>query len=167
MGKRAFTLVELMIVVAILGILASIVLPQIQAHTVHSREAAAKDILRTMRTQIELYKFEHNGTAPGYRLGAQAALTFLTQQFIGTSMPDGRTSANPIPTGPYIYGPYLKKLPQNPFNDLSTIAYTPDGTVFSDAVDGTTSGWLYKKETAEFKLNLTGTDSQGVDYHEY
>ena len=167
MCKRAFTLVELMIVVAILGILASIVIPQIQAHTVHSREAATKDILRTLRTQIELYKFDHDGLAPGYQNGMQAPLLVLERQFIGTSTLTGMTSPNPVPTGSYIYGPYLKKLPRNPFNDLSTIMYTPEGTAFSEAVDGTTSGWLYKKETAEFKLNLTDADSQSVNYYDY
>jgi len=166
MFKRAFSLVELIIVVAVLGIIASLVIPQVQGYTIRSKEAAAKDMLHTVRTQIEFYKFDHDNP-PGYQNGSQAMLVTLERQFIGTSMANGMASANPVPTGLYIYGPYLQDLPTNPFNDKSTINYVPEGTAFADAVDGTTSGWLYKKETAEFKLNWTGTDTEGVNYHEY
>jgi len=167
MGKKAFSLVELIIVVAVLGIIASLVLPQVQGYTIRSKEAAAKDTIHTVRTQIEFYKFDHDGTPPGYQLGALAPLLTLERQFIGTSMLDGRSSANPIPTGLYIYGPYLQKLPENPFNDLSNFKYVPEGTAFADAVDGTSSGWLYKKETAEFKINWPGLDTEGINYYEY
>ena len=64
-------------------------------------------------------------------------------------------------------GPYLKKLPINPFNKLSTIIYVANGTEFSAVADGTSSGWLYKKETAEFKINWTGTDSDGTSFIDY
>ena len=167
MGKRAFTLVELIIVVAVLGIIASLVIPQVQGYTIRSKEAAAKDMIHTVRTQIEFYKFDHDGVAPGYENAVQASLSVLEQQFTGTSMLNGMASPNPVPGGPFIYGPYLQSIPTNPFNNLSNFNYVPDGSAFADAVDGTSSGWLYKKETAEFKLNWTGTDTEGVKYHEY
>ena len=53
------------------------------------------------------------------------------------------------------------------FNKLSTITYVADGTAFSAVVDGTSGGWLYKKETAEFKINWTGNDSEGVAFIDY
>ncbi|MBW2472293.1 MAG: hypothetical protein JRE18_09455 [Deltaproteobacteria bacterium] len=37
---------------------------------------------------------------------------------------------------------------------------------FSTEADGST-GWLYQKETATFKLNYSGTDTQGVSYVDY
>ena len=54
--KKAFTLVELMIVVAILGILAAIVIPEFQSHSEQASESAAKETLRTIRQQIEYFQ---------------------------------------------------------------------------------------------------------------
>ena len=74
--RRGFSLVEILIVVAILGILAAIVLPEFQAHTQQAKEAAAKDNLRILRQQIELYAAQHNGLAPGY-IGANLLPGFM------------------------------------------------------------------------------------------
>lgn len=167
MKSKAFTLVELMIVVAILGILASIALPEIQEHIIKAKEAAAKDILYTLRSQIELYKYQHAGVAPGYVGAAQAVPTILVYQFTGTSAANGWAVSSQVPVTPYVYGPYINKLPQNPFNNLSNIKYVAASVNFADAVDGTTSGWLYKKETPEIRLNRTGSDSQNVNYYDY
>jgi general secretion pathway protein G len=166
MSKKAFTLIELMLVAAILGILAAIVLPMMLNHISQGKEAAAQDALRIMRSQIALYKFEHGGLSPGYMNGVQATPTVLNNQFIGTSSITGMASATRTPAGAYVYGPYLQKMPVNPFNNLSTIKYVPNATAYSAAATKTT-GWLYKKETAEIKLNWTGTDSQGKNYLDY
>jgi len=61
---RAFTLVEILIVVVILGILAAIVVPQF---TSASQEAQAGNVatqLQTIRSQLELYRVKHNGQFP-------------------------------------------------------------------------------------------------------
>jgi general secretion pathway protein G len=167
MNRRAFTLVEVIIVVAILGILAAVVLPAYQGQTTSARESAAKDSLKTMRIQIELYKMQHDGTPPGYANGFPVSTATLRLQFIGTTKVTGSASTSKVPTATYPCGPYVKTLPENPFNNLSTIAYVAEGTAFSDAVNGTSSGWLYKKETAEFKINKTGTDQAGVYFYNY
>ena len=167
MKIKAFTLVEILIVVTILGILAAVVLPTLQGHTVSARESAVKDSLRTMRTQIEFYKMEHDGVPPGYVNGEGVPESFLLLHFTGTTMVTGHASPNKVPTAPFLYGPYIRKLPENPYNNLSTIIYVAEATAFSDAVDGTSSGWLYKKETAEFKINWTGIDSEGINFYDY
>jgi general secretion pathway protein G len=166
MKKKAFTLIEVIVAVSILGILAAIVLPIFLGRSVQAKEAAARDALRIMRSQIELYRFEHKGLVPGYVNSSQAPSPTLINQFVGTSMITGMASASRTPAGAYVYGPYLQKLPVNPFNNLSTIKYVASATAFSAAADKTT-GWLYKKETAEFKLNWTGTDSEGKSYINY
>jgi len=167
MSKKAFTLVELILVVTILGILSALVLPTFQGHIVMARETAVQDNLKVIRTQIELYKMHHNGITPGYMNGSEAPTAMLSLQFTATTSVTGAVSLSTIPSGIYVNGPYLKKVPVNSFNKLSTIAYVSQGTAFSDAVDGTSSGWLYKKETGEFKVNHTGTDSKGVAFYDY
>jgi len=161
---KAFTLVELMIVVSILGILAAIVIPMHTDQTLLAKESAVKSNLNIMRAQIELYRLRHRGTAPGYVNGAAADVATLQLQFTATSAETGEISANKIPVSPYLYGPYLKRIPENPFNRLSTIGCAAD---FATTVNGTSSGWLYKKETGEIRLNWTGADRQNLNYWEY
>jgi len=167
MKRKAFTLIEVILVVAILGILAAFIFPTLQGHTAKARESAAKSSLSTMRTQIELYKMQHKGTTPGYADGNPVGEAMLHLQFTATSTETGAVSPSTVPSDPFLFGPYLMKLPKNPFNKLSTIAYVPEATAFADAVDGTSSGWLYKKETGEFRLNWTGTDSEGIYFYDY
>ena len=167
MKKKAFTLIELIIVVTILGILASMILPTFQGHVLKAKESAAKDNLKVMRTQIELYKMQHQDVPPGYINGSGAPTSALELQFTATTTVDGAVSTSTVPSGAYVNGPYIKRIPENPFNKLSTIAYVDAATDFSAAVDGTSSGWLYKKETGEFKINWTGVDSEGVSFNDY
>ena len=96
----------------------------------------------------------------------QVTVSMLVNQFVGTSTISGMAVASKTPSGSYVYGPYCIKMPTNPFNGLSTIKFVASGTAFSSAADGGT-GWLYKKETAEFKLNYAGTDPSGVAYTDY
>lgn len=167
MEKKGFTLVELIIVITILGIMAAIVIPTFQGNVATAKESASKTNLMTIRTQLELYKLQHNGYPPGYVNGAGAPVATVQLQLIGTTTVTGQASPSTVPSAPFLYGPYLKKIPQNPYNKLSTIVYVADATAFSAAVDGTSSGWLYKKETGEIVMNWTGTDSEGTAYYNY
>jgi len=164
MKNKGFTLVELLIVVAILGIMAAIVIPTFQGNVATAKESASKTNLMTIRTQIELYKLQHNGVPPGYADGSPVGELMFVRQLTATSTVTGAASPSTVPADPYLYGPYLKSIPKNPFNDLSTILYAAD---FAADVDGTSSGWLYIKETGEIAINMTGTDSEGANYYDY
>ena len=64
-ARSGFTLVEILIVVVILGILAAIVIPQFTEASTEAKTSSLCTDLQTMRSQIELYKIQHNDALPG------------------------------------------------------------------------------------------------------
>ena len=64
-AKKGFTLIELMIVVAIIGILAAIAIPRFAQMLEKSREGATKGNLAGIRSAVSIYYSEREGTWPG------------------------------------------------------------------------------------------------------
>ena len=150
--KKAFTLVEILIVVALLGILAAITMPMIKDYVEEAKESAAKDNLRILRNAIELYASQHNGVAPGYP----------------ANDPSGTPNSKSFNTQIFGAGKYLSNAPVNPFNEITTISIIPNSTDFPTEPTMTFMyGWVYKPATKTIKLNWSGTDSKGTSYYEY
>lgn len=63
--QKGFSLIELMTVVAIIGILAAIALPAYQNYVIRGRIPEATSTLSTMRVQLEQY-FQDNRTYTGF-----------------------------------------------------------------------------------------------------
>jgi general secretion pathway protein G len=57
-SQSGFTLIELMIVIAIIGILLTLAIPSFVGAIKHAREAALKEDLQTMRTAIDTYTMD-------------------------------------------------------------------------------------------------------------
>ncbi len=62
--RRAFTLIDLMIVIVILGVLAAIVLPMFQTHKAEAATAALQTTLRIVKEEIVLYQATNNVVPP-------------------------------------------------------------------------------------------------------
>lgn len=69
MRRSAFTLVEILIVVVILGILGSIVVPQFASATTQAKEVATLEHLGRLRNAIAVYYVRNNGAFPGISAG--------------------------------------------------------------------------------------------------
>ena len=128
-AKSGFTLVEILIVVVILGILAAIVIPQFTEASTEAKLASLCTDLQTLRSQIELYKIQHNDIPP--------SLADFEDQMTGFTDIDGVVMAA---AGLNIYGPYVQKVPLNQFNDDDTVQN--DGTIGNDS-----GGWEYTEVT--------------------
>jgi general secretion pathway protein G len=164
--SRAFTLVEILIVIIILGILATIVIPQFTSASHQAKENSLRDDLRFMRSQVGLFKAEHRDVPPGYpggdRTVAPTATDFEDQMTLST---DGYCATNPVRTPVFKYGPYLSRMPANPINNLTTVIVVANGAALPPPDD--TTGWIYKPQTQEFMANLTGSDANGTPYASY
>jgi prepilin-type N-terminal cleavage/methylation domain-containing protein len=164
--KKAFSLVELMIVVAVIGILAAIVVPKVQDYSKEAKEAAAKENLQTVRVAIELYASQHNGVPPGYPnndvKAAPAQLTFILQ-LVKTTDASGFVGERGTPG--FIYGPYMPEFPKNPFNGIRGVLIVANGASFPAATGK--FGYLYHPATKTFKLDKKGNDTKGVAFSEY
>lgn len=130
--RSAFTLVEILIVVIILGILSAIVIPQFSNAAVTSRKNSLIGQMKTLRSQILLFKLQHNDTLPNLVLNQW-------NQFQSTTNLSGAVDA----TATGIFGPYVLKLPQNPLNSNTTVA----------AAAAIGVGWIYTASTGT--LNAT------------
>jgi general secretion pathway protein G len=139
-AKSGFTLVEILIVVVILGILAAIVIPQFTEASTEAKTSSLCTDLQTVRSQIELYKIQHNDQLPG------AGTATWVEAMTGKTDVAGAVGTD--------YGPYLQKIPTNQFNDLNTVR------LGGAAAGANTDGWRFDSTTGAFQADDTGGDGK-------
>ena len=135
--KFAFTLIELLIVVAIIAILAAIAVPNFLEAAVRSRVSRVKADMRTISVGINAYMVDNNKVPVG-RTGT------------GTYYPDWAfTSWLKCPITKYIGGcgyllttpiAYLAAIPSDPFNVGASRDYRT-GTLYSFVYFGSVGSW--------------------------
>lgn len=133
-----FTLVEMLIVAIVLAILAAVVIPQFGDASTDVKISAVKSSLHSIRSQLELYRFQHNGSYPG--------LATWEDQMTKKTDADGTVNASGK------FGPYLLTMPVNPMDDSSAI----------DAVQDGSGGWSYDVGTGVFQADDGSTDTSGL-----
>jgi prepilin-type N-terminal cleavage/methylation domain-containing protein len=111
-GRRlGFTLIEVLMVVAVLAIIAGVVLPEVNSAVDDARNAAVLKDLHEFTFAIERYRADHNGATPDLIQNEVLA------QLLGATDQDGN-----IGTGPqYTLGPYLVTVPRNALNGVTRV----------------------------------------------
>jgi prepilin-type N-terminal cleavage/methylation domain-containing protein len=152
--KRAFSLVELVIVIVIIGVLAAIAVPRLSRGATSAGENALSANLTAMRSAIELFYAEHGQTYPALAKFEDALTKYSNAA--GSTFGDRDTA-----TG-VIYGPYLRAIPPLPVG-------TNKGKTAGVATLGEDGGWVYDATKGTVKANCADAevDSNNKKYNTY
>lgn len=150
--RSAFSLIELIVVLVILGVLCAIASVCMGAAAANSCEAALKADLARLRGAIDMFTVEHAETPPRL-VGFADQLTTYT---------NGGGHALPAANSGHIYGPYLRQIPLLPMG-----ADKGKNTVVDNYQAG--NGWVYEQSTGAIAPNAAPTelDSRGKPLNSY
>jgi prepilin-type N-terminal cleavage/methylation domain-containing protein len=142
---KGFTLIELMIVVAIIGILAAIAIPKFAQMLEKSREGATKGTLGSLKSASSIYYGDQQGIWPS------TLNTFSTYSF---SKYMDNVSAVKV-TGAFVPGS------PSPVGNVVTV------TSLGKVPTGGITGWLYDSTQGAVYVNSTVKDSKTIPYSFY
>lgn len=135
--QGGFTLIEILVVVVILGILASIIVPRIMRRPEEARRTKAIVDIKAIETALNLYRLD-NGVYPSTEQGLEALVTKPTTGIIPKNWKEDA---------------YLDKVPkdpwQNPFiylhpgvhKEFDLVSYGADGVEGGEGKDADIENW--------------------------
>jgi len=133
--QRGFTLIELMVVLAIIGILAALVVPSVLGRADDARVTAARTDVGNLAQALKLYKLD-NQRFPTAEQGLQALVA--------------KPSAEPVPPN---WKSYLDKLPADPWGrpyqylnpglkgEVDVMSWGADGQSGGEGVNADIGSW--------------------------
>ena len=166
-ARRGFTLIEILIVVIILGILAAIVIPQFGSASKEAKQASLKTSVQTLRSQVALFRLQHNDFLPGANplVGSGATFSLATFWSQLTSFTDINGATNTTRTGAFDKGPYMQSIPKNPLcPNNGTAGDVEEAGAITAGVPANASavvGFIYDYQGGAGSGKLWGTDTDG------
>jgi general secretion pathway protein G len=136
---RAFTLIEVMVVIAILAVLAALIVPKVMSRPDEARVVAARQDIASLLQALKLYRLD-NLRYPTTEQGLAALVT--------------RPSLAPVPPN-WKPGGYLERLPRDPWGN--PYQYLNPGLrgevdVFSFGADGVAGGEGFDADIGSWNL---------------
>lgn len=140
----AFTLVELIIVVVIIGLLAAMAVPRLVGASENAERAQITGDLATFRGAIDLYTVEHRGRSPAHDAtgSINGDESFFRQRMLAPTDEQG----NPLATG--AFGGYLDHIPLNPYTTCPQIQ-------IGNWTDNTDCAWRFDPATGQLRPDHT------------
>jgi general secretion pathway protein G len=137
--RRGFTLIELMVVIAIIGVLAVIVVPRVMNYLEDANVVAAKAQITSFKSALNRYKI-HFHKYPSTSEGLDALINNGWQNLL---------DAESVPNDPW-GNPYEYASPGNEGRDYEIICYGADGMPGgSDYYDKDIESWNLKGDEEE------------------
>ena len=174
MKRRGFTLIELMVVIAIIIILAAIAIPNYLSMTARAKKSRVASDFAAIATALETYKTDWN-MYPVQTDGEITVSGEAYQQLTGNgttyNMSSGgtATAAGDMPPIEYMTATVLGSM-ANPYNNAATSVYKYSGSadhwlLYAGEATGDTQGkpWLSRRDTTTtLSEDLTTADAPAL-----
>lgn len=136
-GEKGFSLIEVMVVIVILGILASYVAVKVTGQTDEARKTQARVQIETFRTALDLYRLD-NGSYPTTEQGLGALVSPPTVGKLPRKWREGGYIAK-IPKDPWSNEYFYQSPGEN--GDFDITSYGNDNEPGGEGSDADVTSW--------------------------
>ena len=139
LDAHGFTLIELMVVLVILGVLASLIVPRIMSRPEEARRIKARVDIQSLETAVKLYNLD-NGNYPTTEQGLQALIEPPATGTLPKNWREGGyLEKGKIPEDPW--GNEYVYLSPGSHGDFDIISYGSDGEAGGEGKDADVVSW--------------------------
>ncbi|MHC4883456.1 MAG: type II secretion system major pseudopilin GspG [Planctomycetota bacterium] len=135
-STRGFTLVEVMVVVVILGILASVVVVNISGHADRAKREAARTQIKNFQHALSLFRLDTDN----YPTTSEGLKVLMEKAKDGKRNPEGYLATDSLPKDPW-GNDYLYISPGRHSGGYDIISYGRDGRSGGEGPDADVNSW--------------------------
>ncbi|MCD6423125.1 MAG: type II secretion system protein [Elusimicrobia bacterium] len=165
MNKKAFTLVELMIVMVIISLLASVAIPKFADIAKAAKQATAKHNLGVLKSVTSIYYSSNNGIWPYETYGKSNIDDYKLLTQTGHSLDSNAW----VPTYMTKIPEFESGIPDAPNEGENNIIIAKNGKTFDYdsrlTASGVAGAWVFLYDTGQWYINCNATDTQGTGIH--